>query len=104
MDELEKRSLPDGEEPAGELAASEPATEHDDTTATPGASANIADAQGTGNTTVDADAPITSPESGEHAAEISTHAATPTSTADEAANPADVEPDADEQDTEEYRA
>lgn len=96
---------PDGDELAEESVGSESTTKHDGTTAMPEASVDITDAQVNGNTMVGADAPTTSPEPGEHAADISsTPAAPPTSTADEAATPADVEPDADEQDTEEYRA
>ena len=55
--------------------------------------------------TADAPASSTSPESDGHGSDLSPSAEIPTSTADEAANPAaDVEPDTAEQDTEEYRA
>ena len=55
--------------------------------------------------TADAPATATSPETGEPSSEMSPPAEIPTTTADEAANPAaDVEPDTAEQDTEEYRA
>jgi len=56
------------------------------------------------DTTTAAHAPATS-ESGDAGSDMSLPAETPTTTADEAANPAaDVEPDAAEQDPEEYRA
>lgn len=68
------------------------------------ASANAADAEDT-DTTADADAPAVSPESDEPGSDTSPLTDNPIATADEAANPAaDVEPDAAEQDTEEYRA
>jgi segregation and condensation protein B len=55
--------------------------------------------------TADAPATATSPETDESSSEMSPTAEIPTTTADEAANPAaDVEPDTAEQDTEEYRA
>ena len=66
------------------------------------ASADAADAD---DTTADADAPTASSESDEPGSDTSPSADHPTATADEAANPAaDVEPDAAEQDPEEYRA
>ncbi|OOG56653.1 SMC-Scp complex subunit ScpB [Rhodanobacter sp. C03] len=69
------------------------------------ASAHTADADDNHPITVDALAPATSPESDGHGSEPSPSAENPTTTADEAANPAaDVEADAAEQDTEEYRA
>jgi segregation and condensation protein B len=65
---------------------------------------NTADAEDT-DITADADAPAASPESDEPGSDTSRSAENPIATADEAANPAaDVEPDAAEQDTEEYRA
>ena len=67
------------------------------------APANAADADDS-NITTAADAPATS-ESDDAGSDMSLPAETPTTTADEAANPAaDVEPDAAEQDPEEYRA
>ncbi|MBB6186887.1 SMC-Scp complex subunit ScpB [Rhodanobacter sp. MP7CTX1] len=55
--------------------------------------------------TADAPATATSSETDESSPETSSSAEIPTTTADEAANPAaDVEPDTAEQDTEEYRA
>lgn len=76
---------------------SEPDTEHP-------ASADAADAENT-ETATDADAPAASPESDEPGSDTSPLTDNPNATADEAANPAaDVEPDAAEQDTEEYRA
>ena len=88
---------PDEEAPAGsehEADSSETDIEHH-------ASANAADAE----TRVDADAPAASPESDEPGSDTSPLTDHPIATADEAANPAaDVEPDAAEQDTEEYRA
>ncbi len=68
------------------------------------ASADAADAQDT-DTTIDASAPIASPESDEPGSPTSPASENPIATADEAANPAtDVEPDTASQDTEEYRA
>ncbi|MEO8997975.1 MAG: SMC-Scp complex subunit ScpB [Rhodanobacter sp.] len=68
------------------------------------ASADAADAENT-DTTADADAPAVSPESDEPGSDTSPLTDHPIATADEAANPAaDVEPDAAEQDTKEYRA
>ncbi len=68
------------------------------------ASADAADAEDT-DITADADASAVSPESDEAGSDTSPSAENPIATADEAANPAaDVEPDAAEQDTEEYRA
>jgi segregation and condensation protein B len=85
----------DAEPPA---AGSEP---HDQ----PHVSADAADADDTHHITADAPATSTSPESDGHGSDPSPSAEIPTSTADEAANPAaDVEADAAEQDTEEYRA
>ena len=55
--------------------------------------------------TADAPAPTTSSETDEASSDTSPSVEVPTTTADEAANPAaDVEPDTAEQDTEEYRA
>ncbi|GGY21600.1 hypothetical protein GCM10008098_13070 [Rhodanobacter panaciterrae] len=70
------------------------------------ASADAADAENNNtNTTADADASAVSPESDEPGSDTSPLTDHPIATADEAANPAaDVEPDAAEQDTEEYRA
>jgi len=69
------------------------------------ASADAADAQDTDIMAGTNEAPATSPESDETGSEPSPLDAIPTTTADEAANPAaDVDPDAAEQDTEEYRA
>lgn len=66
--------------------------------------ADAADADDS-DTMADAEAPTTSPESDEPGPESSPLADNPIATADEAANPAaDVEPDAAEQDPEEYRA
>jgi segregation and condensation protein B len=66
--------------------------------------ADAADADGS-NIGPNADAPTASPESDEPESEPSPLADNPIATADEAANPAaDVEPDAAEQDPEEYRA
>jgi segregation and condensation protein B len=57
------------------------------------------------NTTADADAEATSPESDEPDSDTDHLAEHPMTTADEAAKPAaDVEPDAADEDTEEYRA
>ncbi|MDQ6646502.1 MAG: SMC-Scp complex subunit ScpB [Pseudomonadota bacterium] len=57
------------------------------------------------DTTADADADAAPPESDERDSETAKLAEHPMPTADEAANPAaDIEPDAAEQDTEEYRA
>jgi segregation and condensation protein B len=68
------------------------------------ASADTADAANT-DTTADADASAVSPESDEPGSDTSPLTDHPIATADEAANPAtDVESDAAEQDTEEYRA
>jgi segregation and condensation protein B len=76
---------------------SEPDTEHQ-------ASADAADAENT-DIKADADASAASPESDEPGSDTSPLTDNPITTADEAANPAaDVEPDAAEQDTEEYRA
>jgi len=67
--------------------------------------ADAADTDDTHHITADAPASSTSPESDGHGSDLSPSAEIPTSTADEAANPAaDVEPDTAEQDTEEYRA
>ena len=64
-----------------------------------------ADTDDTHHITADAPASSTSPESDGHGSDLSPSTEIPTSTADEAANPAaDVEPDTAEQDTEEYRA
>jgi len=64
-----------------------------------------ADADDTTDIMADAPAPAASPGSGESGSHMSPSVEIPTSTADEAAPPAaDVEPDAAEQDTEEYRA
>jgi segregation and condensation protein B len=69
------------------------------------ASAHVADADDNHSITADAPAATTSSESHGHGSELSPSAGNPTTTADEAANPAaDVEADAAEQDTEEYRA
>jgi len=69
------------------------------------ASADAADAENNTNTTADVDAPAVSPESDEPGSDTSPLTDHPIATADEAANPAaNVEPDAAEQDTEEYRA
>lgn len=69
------------------------------------ASADAADAQHSDITAGVDEAPATSPESDETGSEPSPLDAIPTTTADEAANPAaDVESDAAEPDTEEYRA
>ena len=68
----------------------------------PSASTDTSD---THDTTADAHAAAASPESGGHGSQLSPSTENPTTTADEAANPAaDVEADAAEQDTEEYRA
>ena len=68
----------------------------------------VADETDTADTppiTADAPAPATSSETDESSSEMSSSVEIPTTTADEAANPAaDVEPDTAEQDTEEYRA
>ncbi|TPG10235.1 SMC-Scp complex subunit ScpB [Rhodanobacter glycinis] len=65
---------------------------------------NTADAEDT-DITADAHASAASSESDEPGSDTSSSAENPIATADEAANPAaDVEPDAAEQDTEEYRA
>jgi segregation and condensation protein B len=93
------RDLPiDPEEDAESVDSdSETDTEHH-------ASADTADADHT-HTTAGADAPAASSESDEPGSDTSPPAEILTTTADEAANPAaDVEPDAAEQDTEEYRA
>ena len=67
--------------------------------------ASTADTSDTHDTAADAHAAAAPPESGEHGSQLSPSAENPTTTADEAANPAaDVEADAAEQDTEEYRA
>jgi segregation and condensation protein B len=91
---------PDDETPADtevEAGNDETDTEHP-------ASADAADAENT-DTTADANAPVASPESDEPGSDTSPLTDNPIATADEAANPAaDVEPDAAEQDTEEYRA
>jgi segregation and condensation protein B len=64
-----------------------------------------ASADDASDNTVDTPAATTSTETDEPGSDMSPSADTPTSTADEAANPAaDVEPDTAEQDTEEYRA
>ncbi|OOG63368.1 SMC-Scp complex subunit ScpB [Rhodanobacter sp. B04] len=71
----------------------------------PHAAAEHADASDTHDTMVDAHATATSSESDGHGSELNPSDEVPTTTADEAANPAaDVEADAAEQDTEEYRA
>lgn len=78
-----------------EADSSETDTEHH-------ASADAADAD---DSTADADAPAASSESDEPGSDTSPSVDHPIATADEAANPAaDVEPDAAEQDPEEYRA
>ena len=70
-----------------------------------GAVAADTDTADTTPMTADAPATATSPETDESSSEMSPTAEIPTTTADEAANPAaDVEPDTAEQDTEEYRA
>lgn len=98
------RDLPiDPDEEAADLAApdADDIEAHDQ----PGASADAVDADDTHPITADAPAAATSPESGGHDSEPSLSAEIPTTTADEAATPAaDVETDASEQDTEEYRA
>jgi segregation and condensation protein B len=67
--------------------------------------ADAADTDDTTPITADAPATATSSETDESSSETSSSAEIPTTTADEAANPAaDVEPDTAEQDTEEYRA
>ncbi|MBQ4853463.1 SMC-Scp complex subunit ScpB [Rhodanobacter sp. B2A1Ga4] len=67
-------------------------------------SADIADTEDS-DIMVDADAPASSPESGEPGSDTSLPADNPIATADEAANPAaDVDTDTAEQDPEEYRA
>ncbi|HWX67997.1 MAG TPA: SMC-Scp complex subunit ScpB [Rhodanobacter sp.] len=93
------RDLPIDPEEDGESvdSDSETDTEHH-------ASADTADADHT-HTAAGADAPATASESDEPGSDTSLPAEILTTTADEAANPAaDVEPDAAEQDTEEYRA
>ncbi|HEV2680305.1 MAG TPA: SMC-Scp complex subunit ScpB [Rhodanobacter sp.] len=93
------RDLPiDPEEDAESVDSdSETDTEHH-------ASADTADAEHT-HAMVGADAPAAASESDEPGSDTSPPAEILTTTADEAANPAaDVEPDAAEQDTEEYRA
>jgi segregation and condensation protein B len=83
---------PDEEAPADTLGADE--TDNGDV-----------GAEDTSHSTVDAPAAATSTETDEPGSDMSPPVENPTSTADEAANPAaDVEPDAAEQDTEEYRA
>jgi segregation and condensation protein B len=90
----DENSVADGEEPA--------ASDSDTTEMEHPASADSADTDDS-NITADTEMPATNPESGN--ADASPPAETPTTTADEAANPAaDVETDAAEQDTEEYRA
>jgi segregation and condensation protein B len=80
---------PDEETPVDDADAADTDTDTDDTT----------------HTTADAPAPATSSETDESSSEMSSSVEIPTTTADEAANPAaDVEPDTAEQDTEEYRA
>ncbi len=69
------------------------------------ASADAADAESSTDITADADASAAFPESDEPGSDTSPLADHPIATADEAANPAaGVDPDAAEQDTEEYRA
>ena len=83
----------------------EPAADGSEPHDQPHVSADAADADDTHHITADAPASSTSPESDGHGSDLSPSTEIPTSTADEAANPAaDVEPDAAEQDTEEYRA
>jgi segregation and condensation protein B len=83
----------------------EPSTDGSEPHDQPHGSADAADTDDTHHITADAPASSTSPESDEHGSDLSPSAEIPTSTADEAANPAaDVEPDTAEQDTEEYRA
>jgi segregation and condensation protein B len=90
----DENSVADGEEPA--------ASDSDTTEMEHPASADSADTDDS-KITADTEMPATNPESGN--ADASPPAETPTTTADEAANPAaDVETDAAEQDTEEYRA
>jgi len=87
---------PDNEAPL-EADGHEAETEHH-------ASADAADAENT-DITADANAPAAFPESDEPGSDTSPLVDHPIATAAEAANPAaDVEPDAAEQDTEEYRA
>ena len=92
---------PDGETPDEGSPDSDSAVddEHEHPVA-----ADAADADGS-DLSADADAPTASPESDEPDSEPGPLADNPIATADEAANPAaDVEPDAAEQDPEEYRA
>ena len=83
----------------------EPAADGSEPHDQPHVSADAADTDGTHHITADAPVSSTSPDSDGHGSDLSPPAEIPTSTADEAANPAaDVEPDTAEQDTEEYRA
>lgn len=83
----------------------EPAADGNEAHDQPYGSAEAVDTDGTHHITADAPVSSTSPDSDGHGSDLSPPAEIPTSTADEAANPAaDVEPDAAEQDTEEYRA
>jgi segregation and condensation protein B len=96
---------PDEETPADDADAAD--TDVEDTTHVTADDADTADADTDDTTqiTADAPAPATSSETDESSSEMSSSAEIPTTTADEAANPAaDVEPDTAEQDTEEYRA
>ena len=77
----------------------------DEETPVDDADAADTDTDDTTQMTADATAPATSSETDEPSSEMSSSVEIPTSTADEAANPAaEVEPDTAEQDTEEYRA
>ncbi|HEY8681689.1 MAG TPA: SMC-Scp complex subunit ScpB [Rhodanobacter sp.] len=83
----------EAESESGHLATNAPAAD------------SMPDADDTDQITADAPAAANSLESDESGSEPSPFVETPTNTADEAAKPAaDVEPDAAEQDTEEYRA
>ena len=101
---------PDEETPSDDVDAAETVT--DDNTHITADDADVVDAD-TADTdpddttpiTADAPATATSSETDESSSETSSSVEIPTTTADEAANPAaDVEPDTAEQDTEEYRA
>ena len=96
---------PDEETPADDADAAD--TDVEDTTHVTADDADTVDVDTDDTTqiTADAPAPATSSETDESSSEMSSSAEIPTTTADEAANPAaDVEPDTAEQDTEEYRA
>lgn len=96
---------PDEETPADDADAAD--TDVEDTTHITADDADTADADTDDTTqiTADAPAPTTSSEADESSSDTSPSVEVPTTTADEAANPAaDVEPDTAEQDTEEYRA